>query len=39
VTQQAAMVAYIDDFALLTLISIASAALLLIRPNPSGIGA
>ena len=40
VTRQAAMVAYIDDFALLMLISIASAALLLlIRPSRPGIGA
>jgi DHA2 family multidrug resistance protein len=39
VTRQAAMVAYIDNFALLMMISIASAALLLlIRPGPPGVG-
>ncbi len=40
VTRQAAMIAYIDNFALLMVISIASAALLLlIRPSRSVIGA
>ena len=40
VTRQAAMIAYIDNFALLMVISIASAALLLfIRPSRPGVGA
>jgi MFS transporter, DHA2 family, multidrug resistance protein len=40
VTRQAAMVAYINDFALMMVVTIASAALLLlIRPSPSDAGA